>query len=408
MSSSAAFNLLECLFNHKIADSVWNRFTNRYYQYWKFRIIALSPTQNWETEESSGRHGGLLAILHSVLVNLVLAYDHDLGFRDEVWVVDSGASCHAVKNKKLLENPIPYASHHRGFFGKISRITHKGDAYLPIIDEINQTSIIRLRGVVYHAAALGSNNISVARFTQDFPYYSFEFYKHGLMVRNIDTGKVIVIGPRIRHKYYWPTPKNKARITRVNASTSIELIAVLCKLVFSYIITTLPARIADYLDNFVETMYKINAPLHDLIFGHDYEVVDHLRTCNVNNINFNNSWMVDTGATRHLTGHRTLLQNLRAVTTARNLYARDYHRRSTAITHHGQVHLKSPSHDVKFVLQDVALIPEAIRNFVAKMIDDSRCFFEFRSTGFVVKSRENDQLLAKGPQLQNAYYWPMN
>lgn len=113
-------------------------------------------------------------------------------------------------------------------------------------------------------------------------------------------------------------------------------------------------------------------------------------TCNLSNAN-RNSWIIDSGASDHMTSSTAQLSNVRAVPShlTINLPTGDV----SPITHMGDATLQNG-----LVLFNVFLVPQFKHNLLSihKLARDNKCGIQFTTTGCQIISSTTNKVQATG------------
>lgn len=122
-------------------------------------------------------------------------------------------------------------------------------------------------------------------------------------------------------------------------------------------------------------------------------------TCNLANNANSNSWIIDSGASDHMTSKVHNISNVRAVHTQMtiNLPTGD----ASAITHIGDAVLHNG-----IVLTNVLVVPQFKHNLLSihKLARDNECQVQFHTTGCDIIKSATNQVLATGVLSNGLYY----
>ena len=308
------------------------------------------------------------------MVNFVANNSDD----EPTWIIDSGATFHGVKDANLLQNIVPCKTYFDGFFGEISVAKHVGDACLSVISPTNET--ISLDGVL-HIPDLAYNVISVSRLTTDSPTLMVEFNSSGFFVKNFMTNELLAWGKKFGNYYFWPRPNDVFHRHRPKPDIKITVRSLMTALrnVFWGNLSNLVALCAD---GFAKLVYT--------------------RTNPSKGENCDGLWILDSGSPIHIASNVALLED--HCPSAVKVYWGDLVGSTHAATHVGNTYLGGPNHGM--MLHSVQIVEGAKDNLisVAALTSKNSCSVKFFSSGFALKSLEDDKIVATGIKFNNYYY----
>ena len=149
---------------------------------------------------------------------------------------------------------------------------------------------------------------------------------------------------------------------------------------------------------------KMNHLAIDCWYRFDYsyqseEFPQALAALSFNDTN-DHSFYVDSGATSHMTNDPGKLSSIKPYKGNDMIYVGDGN--SLPISHIGDAHVSTK--EGNFKLNNVLVVPELKKNLlsVGKFTSDNSCIFEFTSSGFVVKDR-NQRTIARGHKKGQLY-----
>ncbi|KAM1576535.1 hypothetical protein ACFX10_032842 [Malus domestica] len=120
-----------------------------------------------------------------------------------------------------------------------------------------------------------------------------------------------------------------------------------------------------------------------------------------NTSNSSSPWIVDSGATSHMTNNYATLQNPEAYTGLEQVYIGDG--KGLPITHSGSSSITT-SHS-NFSLKNVLFVPDLKHNLLSanQFLIDNQCFMHLYPSHFTVKDLSSGMMRFKGP-VQHGFY----
>ncbi|KAF7833313.1 Retrovirus-related Pol polyprotein from transposon TNT 1-94 [Senna tora] len=122
-----------------------------------------------------------------------------------------------------------------------------------------------------------------------------------------------------------------------------------------------------------------------------------------NFVDYKNKWVIDSGASSHVTGNLDLLKNLRAIRGLNTVTLPDGSVKTVKSV--GTAELTD-----KLKLQNVLFVPNFRYNliFVSKMVTDSNVEVKFHSSSYVMQDQLSNQIIAEGKLEKNLFVLSKN